>query len=213
MKIAFSLRERERQYRRPLTKEEKADVFCKDSQWRKVREATGELMFEIKEHVGGLRIKWKDRQDHPLENQLKEIVESLVAAGAILAERERERQEEAHKRQIEEMKRFERKQVRQRDAARWQHFLKLVEASRRSKEALAFIDEFEKINQEENADEASLPEVVEWLAWARQRARDVDPLNYRIKGLMEINRDIQSWGFHDVEEEIMIAARDASRDS
>jgi hypothetical protein len=194
-KIEFALFEYERQRRRPLTQEEKYDSLYQHNKWRQVKEPTGQLVFRIKSHVGtGARIDWRDQQNQPLEKQIGDILERLIAAPALLKEEDARRREAERRQWEEQQKHAEQERLRRLDASRWRHFLDLAAAAEQARNARLFLDELEKKCGIEGADNAS-NELWQWLRWAREKAERIDPLSRSPDDLLRENQAVTEWTY------------------
>ncbi len=139
--IEFRCEEYLRQFRRPLTLDEKVDPLYQHQKWRQIKEPTGTLIFEIKSHILQKRTSvWKEIDQAPLETQVTEILQELLIAGLLLAEQTRHREEE---RRIywEEQNRFAEIQRREeKEEERWQQLVLLAKAHEESKVVLSFLE-------------------------------------------------------------------------
>jgi hypothetical protein len=142
-KVEFTLRERIRQIRRPLTDEEKGGIFYQNQQWRQEKLPTGELIFTLKTHLGsGLTHEWRDGERR-LEEHIGDIVAVLSLAGPILEEQRQRAEEAARVRWEQERKRDEERAKQRQEHNRWRRFVELAsrweeavlqcDSSRRSK--------------------------------------------------------------------------------
>jgi hypothetical protein len=181
-RISFAVKEKVNRTER--TKKERAE--SRDyQQWKYM--PTSELTLSISSWASGIKSKWKDTKDHPLEEQLNEILIGILKHAALspaarLAWEENQRtqeklRQEAEQRRIaEDRRRYEYRM--QREAletlfTRWT----------RSQELRAFLKECEESlllanEQEENNLKAR------WLSWAKTHADSLDPL--KNGALMEI---------------------------
>lgn len=125
---------------------------------------TGRLTFEMEGYLPeGLRRRWSDRKDNPIEKHLNLIMAGVIAAAEAIRLRELEREEE--RRRYEEEEEWRRKEMARRDAVKG-----VIKAWINSRELYAFLDASEA---HLSATEQSANE---WMTWARIYARRVDPL-------------------------------------
>jgi hypothetical protein len=104
-KVEVVLREKHKQTLRTATKKERERQTWHGDGLRKELHPTGFLLFEIKPSLPRpLRSSWLETATKPLEGMLPGIVAGVLAAGAVLAQRRRER-EEQERRWAEEQKR------------------------------------------------------------------------------------------------------------
>lgn len=81
----FSLREKFRQVRRPLTEEEKRGGLNPKRPWKQETQATGLLEFSIETYLAlAMPRIWIDQPELSLEMQLPEIVAVFLAAGPLV---------------------------------------------------------------------------------------------------------------------------------
>lgn len=123
--VEFTLHERIKQVRRPLTDEEKAR-YASTRNWRQEKVSTGELVFTLTTYLGpGLPNEWRDGERR-LEEQIGDILAALTIAGPIL-ERRRLEAEEIQRRRWEEEKRCrEEREQQDQDRNRWRRFVEFA---------------------------------------------------------------------------------------
>jgi hypothetical protein len=185
-KIEFTLREWIKQFRRPLSDEEKADRYFSGQRWRQESIATGELIFNLKTFVEhGLRREWRDGERR-LEEQVDEIVAVLAVAGPILERRRLEEEAAERRRWEEEKRRHEEKERLDKDHNRWRRFVQFAKLWEEMRLAENFLDALEKqpVESEVTCGEWT---PVEWMTWARERQQAFDPSRWN-----EIWKDIAS---------------------
>jgi hypothetical protein len=94
--VSFTLKEKFRQVRRPLTEEEKRQGFNPKRPWKSETQATGLLQLAVETVLDpALPHSWIDAPDQPLERQFPDIAAAFIAAAPILRERRRRYQEVA----------------------------------------------------------------------------------------------------------------------
>ncbi len=196
-KIVFRMREKQKQVRRPLSEREKQFSHPDDKPWRQELRSTGRLAFAIKTGLPkGLKSDWTESDAQPFENILPEIVATFVAATPLLAERTRERAEQARLRQIEEHKRYEEQQHRKLDDNQWRRLVELAERSREAITAREFIETIKA----SDIDPDRLVEgrtVGEWIKWAEEKAMEVDPLSYGADTIFDSIASVTTWTYRD----------------
>lgn len=170
-KLDFSLREAVERYERELTAEEKARSWVWDK-WR--YRATGRLKIALGEyHPQGSRKSWSDGKIQKLDDQISEVVEGFVicAQGKHAQELEwaaqrRRWDEEARARAEAERRRAEEesRRVELHNAAKSWDLARTV---------TAFVDTCEA----QLRGGALTTEQEQWISWARQVARSLDPLH------------------------------------
>lgn len=195
--IIFQLREKQKQVRRPLTADEKRWRAPSDKGWRQELQPTGKLVLSIKTWMpSGLRSEWLENDAKAMEDLLPEIVAAFVAAGPLLAERTRQREEEKRQYQIAEFKRYEEQQRRKLEANRWRRFVELARRSRDAEIARAFIDEMKRLDCDQE-EEIGGKKVREWIAWAEESAYSTDPLNHGVEKVFKAVGEITTWSYQD----------------
>ena len=142
-------------------------------------------MFSIQTYLNGsLQREWLESEAAPMENLLPEIVGSLIAAGAVLTEMRRKREEAERQRQIVERQRAEELERQRLEDNRWQRFAELVDAWRSAQMAREFIALL-KAMPPEGQEAIAGRSVSEWLEWAEGRIEKSDPLATGAKGVFE----------------------------
>jgi hypothetical protein len=175
-KIEFTLKERERQRRMELAKEEKKDPYNLGRAWKQVREATGELAFRIRSlQYSSAQAEWRDDPDHPLEDQLNAIVAGFFMAGEVLR-RHRLGRQEAERRYAEaERERWEQEERHRKEAERVQELLRCVSAWRQAAEIRAYVEAV-RTTDETTQQKTGTAHLDEWASWALAQADRLDPL-------------------------------------
>ena len=194
-RVEFQLREKQRQVRQPLTPDERRFRLSADRDWKMILEGTGRLIFTIKTYLGsGLRKEWLETEPTPMESLLPEIVATLVGAGAVLAQKRREREEAERLRTIEERKRAEERERRNLDDNRWRRFTELAQAwhtATATREFIAVLKTMPIHEQEAIAGQSSR----EWINWAEARLGRADPITYGINRIFRDIADVRTWTF------------------
>jgi hypothetical protein len=116
---------------------------------------------------------------------LPEIVGRIMAGGPILIEWERERKEEARKREEEEERRQERRCLKQRDEHRWRQFCAFTTDWQERTRLLTFLAEIENRSSAEANATIAEQQLSEWIAWAQQKIDLLDPFQNGVAGLFE----------------------------
>ncbi|MGE5546435.1 MAG: hypothetical protein ACM33T_06035 [Solirubrobacterales bacterium] len=136
---------------------------------------SGNLVFHLDDqYAGAPRKSWRDGKRQRLDNLLDDIVEAFEIAAACIQAREdrweRERQESAER----ERRRHILEQRQREENARVESFVKAAENWDLGKKLDAYADAVEQSAKMRGEDAA--PEVQRWLAWARAKAAQLDPL-------------------------------------
>ena len=191
--VEFTLRERIKQVRRPLTDEEKAR-YSSTRNWRQEKVATGELVFTLKTYLGaGLPDEWRDGE-RGLEEQIGDILAVLTIAGPIL-ERRRLEAEEIQRRRWEEEKRCREERERQdQDRNRWRRFVEFARLWEEARLAGDFLDELEKRSVDPEATYEGRT-AAEWMSWARERRDIFDPCHWKSEDLWTDLASVTAWDY------------------
>jgi hypothetical protein len=136
----FTLQEKYRQVRRPLTDEEKRRGFNPKRPWKQETQSTGLLQFSVDTGLDPALIHlWSDTPEQSLEQQLPEVVALFLAAAPLLRERRRRYEEAEQRRREEELRRYEERQRSLQDRNRLRAFLELAARSKEVQVAREFL--------------------------------------------------------------------------
>lgn len=195
-RVDFSLRERMKQVKRPLTDEEKRWRVFSSQQWRRVTVATGELIFLIKTYLApGLAREWRDG-DRRLEEQMSDIVSVLVIAVPILQDQRRQHEEAERRRREEERRCEEERAKQQQDKNRWRRFGELAAQWEKAALAARFIEALRELPAD--GEEAfGGRTAAEWLDWAREKCVEFDPLRWRPGEVWCNLAEVSSWDYRE----------------
>jgi hypothetical protein len=181
-RVRFAVKEKVNRSER--TKKERAESR-EYEKWKYT--PTGELTLSISSWASGIKSKWKDIKDHPLEEQVNEILIGILKHAALspaarLAWEENKRvqeqlRQEAEQRRIQdEIRRYEyrmRCEALEAQFALWMKSHQLRAFLKECEESLSLADEPEANNVKER-----------WLSWAQKHADSLDP--FKNGGLREI---------------------------
>lgn len=173
--ITFRLREKLKQERRPLSREEMKRGWGTAKNYHIELHPTGLLIFTIEPHTGFCYSTWEDDRGGPLEDRVTDIAVTILrvrdsqVASTLRAQARQAEHEERERRRVAAA------DARRRDDERWALF---VDLSRRLEEAerlRRFLDLLVSLDQP--VDRVFGDRTVgEWLAWARARIEATDPL-------------------------------------
>jgi hypothetical protein len=167
----FTLKEKCRQVRRPLTDDEKKAGFNPKRPWRHETKATGLLQLTIETRLHpALLHSWIDTSEQTLEQQLPDIAAVFVAAAPLLKERRRRYEESERRRRDEEMQRYEEQQRRQLEAKRLCGFLDLAARWKEAETARLFLDALAALATADPAQVVGDQTIDQWLAWDNRDA-------------------------------------------
>ncbi|WLA74094.1 hypothetical protein QIH77_02320 [Bradyrhizobium diazoefficiens] len=196
---ALILKEKYRQVRQPLTEEEKKRAFNPKRPWRQEMQPTGFLQLSVEPRLHpSLRQSWIDTADQPLEAQLPEIAAVFIAAAPMLQERRRQQEENERRRHEEERRRYEERQRQQLERNRLRGFLELASRWKEVETARLFLDALAKREAGDLGEVLDDQTLGEWIAWARERLTEHDPLEAGAAGVFRAIASIDQWTYRDV---------------
>lgn len=194
-RVDFLLHEHIRQERRSLTAEQKKDRFYSNRTWTQVRIPTGNLMLIINTHLGrGLRDRWLDSPELPLEKQIGEIIATLSLAGPLLQEKRRIFREQERQRREEERVRQDEINRGRRDSNRWRRFVELANRWEEAETARRFIAALQAVPPSGETTFGELSHA-EWLDWAQSRLKNYDPLELGVDAVWEDLAEVTPWEY------------------
>jgi hypothetical protein len=136
-------------------------------------------------YVNGRSRDWIETSKKKMAIILPDIVSAIIAAGPLLAETAREREERHRRYEQEQAERRERQRQQEIDHRRWSRFQDHAENWRERDRLLAFIEELRRRLQiEGNADIEGRP-LSDWIVWAEERTHALDPFQNGLKGFFE----------------------------
>ena len=145
IKVDFTLREKLKQLRRPLTDKEKTSIFTRDKAYIKSSNPPENYSFRSKPTLeSGLRHEWNETSKKSMEDPLSEIVALLTLSDPILVDKERERVETQRRSREEEHQRYLKEAALKKDCEQWQQFLDYAQAWKQAELARQFIVELEE---------------------------------------------------------------------
>jgi hypothetical protein len=201
---AFTLREKHRQVRRPLTDDEKRAGFNPKRPWKQVMQATGLLQLSIETRLHpALAHAWIDTPEQPLEQQLPEIAAVFVAAAPLLQERRRQ-YEDAARRRDEEIRHYEEQRRRQLEGNRLRGFLGLAARWREAETARLFLDALAVRAAADGDQTLGDRTLAQWLAWAHERLAGRDPLTAGPIAVFEAIAAVDHWTYREVHDQASI---------
>ncbi|MEY9419456.1 hypothetical protein ABIF69_005898 [Bradyrhizobium japonicum] len=196
--VVFTIKEKYRRVRQPLTEEEKKRNFNPKRPWRQGMQPTGLLQLTIEPPLHpALRQCWIDAPDQSLEQQLPDIVAVFIAAAPILQDRRRQYEENERRRHEEERRRYEERQKQLRERNRLRGFLELASRWRQAHEARAFLEALAGRAAGDLAEAIDDRTVSEWLAWAHERLKAHDPLEAGASAVFRAIASVNQWTYRD----------------
>jgi hypothetical protein len=144
---------------------------------------TGELLMKIVENGAyGSRKKWSDSKSGRLEEKVGEFIGGAIMVAHML-KIERKAREEADRRREEERKKWEEDEKRRRDEEA--HLQKLEQQAAlwaKSEQLRTFVQAVESTIEGKEVSEDMKRRVEAWIAWARNRADQIDPIRRIFSG-------------------------------
>jgi len=193
----FTLKEKYRQVRRPLTDEEKRQGFNPKRPWRQEMQPTGLLQLSIETRLDPALIQaWIDTPEQLLEHQLPEIAAVFLVAAPILRERRRLHDEAEKRRREDELRRYQERQDLQQDQNRWRSFLEFAGRWKEAENARQFLDAL--VARAESTKQAVVDGMIDqWIAWARDRIAAHDPLLTGPDAIFQSIAAVDPWTYRD----------------
>jgi hypothetical protein len=177
--LEFTVTEKYKLVKTPLTKIEKAKAWNRDRQYNQEKAYTGFLQFTIKSSIAsGHKSYWLEDADTRLEDLVPEIASALMACGPKLVERKREN-EERTRQYLQQQQEIRMKAQREKeDKQNWSNFLKLAMKSIEASHLRVFIEQLELRSATEGPEcNVRGQPIGEWLDWAKAWVERHDPLN------------------------------------
>lgn len=196
--IAFLLRERQKQVRRPPTSDEQRWALPDGKPWRQELQSTGRLYLTIRTYMGGcgLRSEWIEGDRNAMETLLPDIIGTFVAAWPMLAEQRKAREKAELQRRIAEQERYEQQQLQKADDSRWRRFVEFAHQQREAEIAHDFLQSLKEMDFEQDHHIAGNP-VSDWIAWAEDRLAHAYPLRQGVNSIFEAIARITAWSYRD----------------
>lgn len=177
-RIEFSLSRRQKQFKKDLTPEEQRNPLnaALGIKSRTTVSSTDVLVFKIHSWIGmGMRTQWRDTARKPLEEQLNDIVASLLLAAAIIHKRRIEREEEQRRLLADRMERDRREDARRKEAQRAQKLLQKVSRWLEAANLRAYVNAVHEAAQTGRF-KIDFERLETWASWALAQADQMDPI-------------------------------------
>jgi hypothetical protein len=129
--------------------------------------------------------QWIETSKNKIVGWLPQIVGSIIGAGPILVEQQRDREESARRYREEEARRYERQRLREIDERRWTRFRERADDWEERTKLLAFTAELQRRLEIEGDAQVGDRQLSQWVAWAKERIDALDPFNRGLPGLFE----------------------------
>jgi hypothetical protein len=134
---------------------------------------TGLLRLRIENYFDvPVRRQWNETEGKPLEGRLREVVIALFIAAAAERQRRVRFEEEARRRHLAELRRWELEEQRRKEEARVKELIREVDAWAQANRIRDYVAAVEGAGHDYEADGA---QIQEWAAWARAVANEMAP--------------------------------------
>lgn len=178
-KVEFTLTLRQKQIRVPLSPQEKAQWLnaMTGRQFRTEQQVTDELVLRIRSvwwPERRVKKEWTDKPDLPLEQQLNDIVEGLIAAAAVQRKQRISQEEAARRHRQEELERWKRQEAEEAEVRRFEGLIRQVGRWRQANEIRAYVKKVKGRAKAARRGETRT-HLQEWAAWALRYADEIDP--------------------------------------
>ena len=194
-KVELQIREKQKKGRRSLIDSEQQLASKGDKGWRQAMQPTGKLAFVIKTYLpSGLQTEWVETDDRALESWLPDIVAIFVAAGPLLVEQRRCREEAERERQIAERRRYEEEQRCKLDANRWRRFTEIAQQQRDYALAREFLDAIKSTNPNPQL-QVGDSGIAAWIEWAEKRISETSPLAYGAEAIFNAVSQVHAFTY------------------
>jgi hypothetical protein len=195
-RIEFQLREKSKQVRRALSKDEKR---WQKRDWAQELQPTGKLLFVIKTYLPaglGLRQEWLETERAAMEDLLTDILAAFIKSAPLLAQQRRRREEEARERQVAEQRRYEEEQRRKLERNQWRRFMQFADEWRDASVAREFLNALQSADIDQNLVVAGRS-LGAWISWATAYLAEADPLIRGPEHIFAEVAKITSWTYRD----------------
>lgn len=177
-KVDLRFRERVRQARRELTKDEQSRSWNRDRTWTQERFPTGELVFSVSRYNPSPWEEWSDHPDMPLEDQLREVLIGIYRAAAVERTHRLEREASTRRFREEQHQQWMEAEAKKLEAAREAALIQHARDWRSAASVRSFIETVEKASHRQGMP-GNPEELAAWATWARTVADKLDPVASR----------------------------------
>lgn len=156
-------------------------------------ESSGFLRVSITTYLDGRHPQWIETQKKKIGDMLPEIISTIMAAGPILEQMKREREEREKRYREEETRRYEAQRLREIDDKRWQKFRQFAANWEERERLLSFIAEIENRRSDEGDVTVAGGPLSNWIAWAKERVEALDPFRHGPTAMFETISKVSQW--------------------
>jgi hypothetical protein len=156
-------------------------------------ESSGYLRVGITTYLPGLQTQWVESSKAMMGQLLPDIVAGIMAAGPVLEQMKREREEQQKRYQEQETRRVEARRLREIDEKRWARFREFATNWDERNILLAFLAELEaRLANEGDVTVVDRP-LSEWVAWAKAKTEALDPFREGTAELFQAIARVTQW--------------------
>lgn len=155
--------------------------------------SSGFLRVTFTTYVEGGKPQWIENDKTKIASMLPEIVGAILAAGPVLERQKQEREDRERRYREEETRRYEARQRKELDDKHWNRFREFAGNWEERARLLVFIAELEARLDSDGATQLGERTLVEWVAWAKDRAEALDPLGNGAEGMFDAISRISRW--------------------
>jgi hypothetical protein len=174
-KVHLRFRERVRQARRELTKDERSRSWNRDRTWAQERFPTGELTFSLSRYNPSPWEEWSDQPDLPLEVQLSEVVIGIYRAAAVERTHRLEREASAKRYREEQHRQWLQDEARKQQAKRAATLIQHAHDWQSATAVRSLIDAVQAAGRNGHLP-CGAEELTGWASWAATVADQLDPV-------------------------------------
>ena len=195
--VAFRLREKLKQVKRPLTDDDKRWGYGTARGYRTETVGSGYLIFEFQTYLPGkFRREWLETDEARLETLAGDILATILAAVPLLEAQRFEEEAMAARRREEEVRRAEIARQRKFAANRLAKFGQFAEQWARMGQMRALLAELEG-TVADPAEEVTGQSLAEWMAWLREQIDRHDPSKVGLAGVCTDLAAVDEWWRND----------------
>lgn len=154
---------------------------------------SGFLRLSVTTYLQGRRPEWVETQKIKIGQLIPIFVGAVVAAGPILEEMKREREEQQKRYRDEEARRYEARRLREIDEKRWNKFREYAVNWDERQTLLTFLAEIEA--RLENEAEATVSDrtLAEWVEWAKAKTEALNPFSAGAVSIFQTIAKVTQW--------------------
>jgi len=156
-------------------------------------DSSGFLRVTITTFLPGRQPQWIETDKANISELLPNIVGAIIAAGPILAQVEREREESEKRSREEQARRYEARRLRELEERRWSRFRKLFSDWEERARLLSFLTEIEERFLSEGDVIVDGRPLSNWISWAKDRTDALDPLEEGAAAMFATISDDTRW--------------------